>query len=69
MKPGLERGSLSGGIPSEDKAVIGQGQVDWPTLLKVAEEDGFEHFYLEEESPDPVGNARKSVAYLKALTY
>lgn len=69
MLPGLERGSLSGGLPEEQKAVIGQGQVDWPALLKAAEEDGFEHYYLEDESTDPVGNAPKSVAYLKALTY
>lgn len=69
MKPGIERGSLSGGLPAEQKAVIGEGQVDWPTLLQVAEEDGFEHYYLEEESTDPVGNAPKSVAYLKSVTY
>ncbi|MFT5143976.1 MAG: sugar phosphate isomerase/epimerase [Rhodothermales bacterium] len=69
MKPGIERGSLSGGLPEEQKAVIGQGQVDWPTLLEVAQADGFEHFYLEEESTDPVGNAPKSVTYLKSVTY
>ena len=69
MKPGVERGSLSGGLPAEQKAVIGEGQVDWPTLLQAAEEDGFEHFYLEEESTDPVGNTPKSVTYLKSLTY
>lgn len=69
MQPGIERGSLSGGLPSEQKSVIGEGQVDWPTLLRVAEEDGFEHYYLEDESTDPVGNAPKSVSYLKSLTY
>lgn len=69
MKPGLERGSLSGGLPSEDKAVIGQGQVDWPALLKAAEEDGFEHYYVEDESTDPIGNAPKSYAYLKAMKF
>jgi sugar phosphate isomerase/epimerase len=69
MKPGIDRGSLSGGLPEEQKAVIGEGQVDWPTLLETAEEDGFEHYYLEEESTDPVGNAPKSISYLKGLTY
>ena len=69
MKPGLARGSLSGGLPADQKAVIGQGQVDWPALLEAAEKDGFEHYYLEEESTDPVGNAPKSVAYLKGVTY
>ncbi|MBX2821276.1 MAG: sugar phosphate isomerase/epimerase [Rhodothermaceae bacterium] len=69
MKQGLERGSLSGGLPAEQKSVIGEGQVDWPVLLKAAEDDGFEHFYLEDESTDPIGNAPKSYAYLKSLTY
>lgn len=69
MQPGLERGSLSGGLPEEQKAVIGEGQVDWPALLKAAEQDGFEHYYLEDESTDPVGNAPKSVAYLKGISY
>ena len=69
MKQGIERGSLSGRLPDEQKEVIGQGQVDWPTLLKVAEEDGFEHFYVEDETTDPVANAPKSYAYLKGLKY
>ena len=69
MKPGLERGSLSGGLPEEDKSVIGEGQVDWPALLQAAEADGFEHYYLEDESTDPVGNAPKSVSYLTGITY
>lgn len=69
MKPGLPRGSLSGGLPDDQKAVIGQGQVDWPALLRAAERDGFAAYYLEEESPDPVGNAAPSVAYLAALKY
>lgn len=67
MKPGLGRGSLTGGLPAEDQSVIGEGQVDWPTLLRAAEADGFEHFYLEDETTDPVVNAPRSVAYLEAL--
>lgn len=69
MKPGIERGSLSGGLPEEQKAVIGEGQVDWPALLQAAEADGFEYYYLEEESTDPVGNAPKSIAYLEGMTF
>lgn len=69
MKPGIPRGSLSGGLPAEQKAVIGEGQVDWAALMKAAEEDGFEHYYLEDESPDPVTNAPKSISYLETLRY
>ena len=69
MKPGLPRGSLSGGIPAEQKAVIGQGQVNWADLMAAAERDGFEHYYIEDESPDPVGNVPKSISFLEVLRY
>ena len=69
MKPGLERGSLAGGLPPEDKAVIGQGQVPWAELLEAAEADGFDYYYIEDESTDPVGNAPQSVAYLEELEF
>jgi sugar phosphate isomerase/epimerase len=69
MKPGLPRGSLSGGLPAEQKAVIGQGQVNWSDLMAAAERDGFEHYYIEDESPDPVTNVPKSISYLETLRY
>jgi sugar phosphate isomerase/epimerase len=69
MKPGIPRGSLSGGIPDEQKSVIGQGQVDWSALMAAAEKDGFEHYYIEDESTDPVGNVPKSISYLEKLKY
>lgn len=69
MKPGLPRGSLSGGIPAEQKAVIGQGQVNWAAVMEAAQRDGLEHYYIEDESPDPVTNVPKSIAYLESLRY
>ena len=69
MKPGLPRGSLSGGIPAEQKAVIGQGQVNWSDLMAAAERDGVEHYYIEDESPDPVANVPKSISFLEVLRY
>jgi sugar phosphate isomerase/epimerase len=69
MKPGLARGSLSGGIPAEQKSVIGQGQVNWPALMAAAHADGFEHYYIEDESPDPVANVPRSIAYLGGMRY
>jgi sugar phosphate isomerase/epimerase len=69
MKPGLPRGSLSGGMPDEQQAVIGQGQVNWADVLSAAQKDGLEHYYLEDETPDPVGNAPKSISYLERLKY
>jgi sugar phosphate isomerase/epimerase len=69
MKPGVPRGSLSGGLPAEQQAVIGQGQVNWAALMQAAERDGLEHYYIEDESPDPVTNVPKSISYLETLRY
>jgi sugar phosphate isomerase/epimerase len=69
MKPGIARGSLSGGIPTEQQAAIGEGQVPWPQLLSAAQKDGFEYYYLEDETPDPMANVPKSIAYLEKVKY
>ncbi len=69
MKPGVPRGSLAGGIADSLKAPIGAGQVDWPTLLQVAQRDGFTQFYVEDETTDPVVNAPVSVKYLQGMKY
>jgi sugar phosphate isomerase/epimerase len=69
MKPGVPRGSLSGGLADTLESVIGQGQVNWPELIAAARKDGLEYYYIEDESPDPVHNAPKSIAYLEQLKY
>jgi sugar phosphate isomerase/epimerase len=69
MKPGVPRGSLAGGIPAEQQAVIGQGQVNWADVLSAAEKDGLEYYYLEDETPDPVTNVPLSLTYLEHLKY
>ncbi len=69
MQPGIARGSLSGGLPAEQQAVIGRGQVNWAELLAAAEKDGFAYYYLEDETPDPVKNVPPSLAFLTTLKY
>ena len=69
MKPGVPRGSLSGGIPDSLKSVIGQGQVNWPEVMRAAKADGFEHYYLEDETTDPPKNIPPSVQYLERIRF
>lgn len=69
MKPGLARGSLSGGLPAEQQAVIGQGQVNWAEVMAAAEKDGLEYYYIEDETPDPVNNVPQTISYLERLRY
>ena len=37
--------------------------------MAAAERDGFEYYYLEDESPDPVRNVPASITYLEHLRY
>ena len=69
MKPGVPRGSLSGGIPDSLKSVIGQGQVNWTEVFKAAKADGFEHYYLEDETTDPPKNIPPSVRYIENIKF
>ena len=69
MKPGVPRGSLSGGLPAEQQAVIGMGQVNWSDVMSAAAKDGFEYYYIEDETPDPVTNVPPSISYLAHLKY
>ena len=69
MKAGVPRGSLTGGLAAELQAVIGQGQVNWADLFRAADRDGFAHYYLEDETPDPLANVPTSIAYLEMLRY
>jgi sugar phosphate isomerase/epimerase len=69
MKPGVPRGSLSGGLPDSLQSVIGQGQVNWPDVLKAAKADGLEFYYLEDETTDPVKNIPPSITYLERVAF
>ncbi len=69
MKPGVPRGSLSGGLPADQQAVIGQGQVDWSDVMAAAAQDGVEYYYLEDETPAPVTNVPLSISYLERLKF
>jgi sugar phosphate isomerase/epimerase len=69
MKPGVPRGNLSGGIPDSLKSVIGQGQVNWTEVFKAAKADGFEYYYLEDETTDPPKNIPPSIAYIEKIKF
>ena len=69
LKPGLPRGSLTGGLPEEHQAAPGEGQVPWAALMKAAEQDGFEYYYIEDETPHPLVNVPKTITFFERLKY
>ncbi len=67
IRKGAETGFATGGAPATDKVIVGTGQIDWPTLLKASRAAGIRHFYIEDESPDPLANIPQSLKYLRSL--
>ena len=68
----LRRGATkddSGHAPASDNVVVGQGQVPWPSVLATAQQVGVEHYFIEDETPDPLACIPSSLDYLRTLTF
>lgn len=55
---------LTGG---ESNVPLGQGELDIPAILKEANKIGIKHFFIEDESDQPVIQVPQSIIYLKSL--
>jgi sugar phosphate isomerase/epimerase len=61
--------NLTGGAPDEDSVAVGQGQVDWPAVLKAAEKAGLEHYFIEDEAKEAVDQIPQTLRYLERVTW
>lgn len=68
MKKGTEK-NLTGNSPVNNNVPLGQGELDFPAILKTAQEVGVLHYFIEDESDGVMGQIPQSVAYLKGLKY
>jgi sugar phosphate isomerase/epimerase len=57
------------GLPPEDYKEVGSGVLDFPAILRAAEEAGVEHYFVEQDQTpgDPVASLRQSYEYLRSL--
>jgi sugar phosphate isomerase/epimerase len=75
--PGKLLGRLAGRCPtihvkdmaaskSREPAIIGEGVLDWPSLIGTAQQAGVQCYIVEQDNPagDPLESARASYAYL-----
>ncbi len=67
IRKGAPTGIYTGHAPGTDDVPVGTGQVNWPSVLKEAQQVGVEWYFIEDESPTPGQNIPQSVAYLKSL--
>lgn len=68
LKKGV-KGNLIGTGPDEESVAIGQGQVNWPAVLKAAEKAGVKHYFIEDESLDAVKQIPESIKYLEQIRW
>ncbi len=66
LKRGI-KGDGSGGTPAENDVVLGEGQANFPEILKVAKKIGIKHYFLEDESNFEMENVPKSIAFLTKI--
>jgi sugar phosphate isomerase/epimerase len=67
IRKGAVTGLSTGGAPPIDNVVVGTGQIDWPAVLKTAQDVGVKHFLIEDETPTPLVCIPASLKYLRGL--
>ena len=69
LKKGVPTGSLAGSTDLTNDVTLGTGQVDWPALLKAAQEVGVKYYFIEDESPTVVDQIPLSLRFLEQVEF
>jgi sugar phosphate isomerase/epimerase len=67
LRKGAPTGTHTGRAPATDNTVVGQGQIDWPRVLRTARQQGVVHFLVEDETVSPLESIPASLDYLRNL--
>jgi sugar phosphate isomerase/epimerase len=67
LRKGAATGFHTGHAEATDNVAVGEGQIDWPTLIHAAEKVGLKYYIIEDETPDALANIPPSVKYLRGL--
>ena len=68
LAKGVE-GNMSGGTDVKNDVALGTGQVDYPALLKAAQEAGVKYYFIEDESDDVLTQVPQSLKYLSTVEF
>ncbi|HET8655735.1 MAG TPA: TIM barrel protein [Longimicrobiaceae bacterium] len=69
MKKGTPTHDFSGGAPADAEVAVGQGQIDYPAILRTAAKLGLKEYYIEDETTDPIGNIPQSIRFLETVRF
>jgi sugar phosphate isomerase/epimerase len=67
LKKGVPTGSLAGHTELTNDVALGTGQVDWPALLKAAQDVGVKYYFIEDESPSVLEQIPQSLKFLEQV--
>ncbi len=67
MRKGAVTGLSTGSAAPIDNVAVGVGQIDWPAVLKTAQDIGVKYYFLEDETPTPLVCIPDSLKYLRGL--
>ena len=60
---------MTGGTGPENDVPLGEGELDFPGILREANKIGIKHMFVEDESEKELETLPKSIGYLKKLRY
>ena len=69
LKKGVATGELTGHTDVNNNVVLGQGQVDWPSVFAEAAKIGIKHYFIEDESDTVMDQMPKHIEYFKTVKW
>lgn len=69
MRVGTPRNDHSGAAPEETNVAVGEGQLDYPAVLRAAQEIGLARYYIEDETTDPMANIPTSIRFMETVQF
>lgn len=69
MRKGTQTGSLAGGTDVTNDVAVGEGLMNWPSILRAAKLANVKYYFIEDESPSVVEQVPRSLAYLSKATF
>jgi sugar phosphate isomerase/epimerase len=67
IQKGIEVCKPDGTAPDETSVPLGEGMLDWPSVLRAAQKAGVERHYIEDEHPNALEQIPRSLKYLAAF--
>jgi len=67
LKKGVPVKAGAAGAAEDEEVPVGSGAIDMPSVLRAAAKAGTTYYFIEDESPDPLGNIPKSIKYLETV--